>query len=102
MKPTLHDETNKIMNDTLCATFVELLLTRTRSTGSSGQAAMATRHFVFTLLRLHVDAFVCRLRDDERKDPDVIEHIKAENAHTAAVMADMEDLQVSWSRLHRG
>ena len=33
------------------------------------------------------------LRDDERKSPQVLQHLEAENAYTAAVMADTEALQ---------
>jgi len=35
-----------------------------------------------------------RLRDDARKDKAVISHLEAENAHTKAVLADTEPLQV--------
>ncbi|KAK9810609.1 hypothetical protein WJX73_004170 [Symbiochloris irregularis] len=33
------------------------------------------------------------LRDDERKDPEILEHLEAENAYTKAVLADTEELQ---------
>jgi len=36
---------------------------------------------------------VFRLRDDERKAPDVLDYLKAENAYTTAAMADTEKLQ---------
>jgi hypothetical protein len=35
-----------------------------------------------------------RLRDDARKDSNVISHLKAENEYTRAVLADTEALQV--------
>ena len=35
------------------------------------------------------------LRDDERTDPDVIAHLEAENAHTAATLAHTAALQES-------
>jgi oligopeptidase B len=35
------------------------------------------------------------LRDDERKDPDVVRHLEAENAYTRAALADTEALQAA-------
>ncbi len=44
-----------------------------------------------------------RLRDDDRKSPDVVAYLKAENEYTEAVLADTKDLQV-WGgvRVWRG
>ena len=43
-------------------------------------------------------AAACRLRDDDRKDKDVIAHLNNENSYTRAVMADTEALQVGRRR----
>ena len=42
------------------------------------------------------------LRDDDRKDPDVIAHLNAENAYTKSVLADTEALQESLYKEMRG
>ena len=35
----------------------------------------------------------CRLRDDDKRDPAVLDHLSSENEYTNAVMADTEKLQ---------
>lgn len=45
---------------------------------------------------------LCRLRDDDRKAPDVITYLNAENDYTAAVMADTEGLQEELYKEMRG
>jgi hypothetical protein len=42
----------------------------------------------------HRTRHASRLRDDARKDKAVLSHLEAENAHTKAVLADTEPLQV--------
>ncbi|GAB4817223.1 hypothetical protein N2152v2_004269 [Parachlorella kessleri] len=58
------------------------------------EAPLATRkpHILEAHGDTREDAFYW-LRDDDRKDPQVIEHLKAEAAYTKAVLADTEALQ---------
>lgn len=42
---------------------------------------------------LFVHARLLQLRDDDRKDPDVLAYLEAENSYTTAAMADTEALQ---------